>query len=131
MNVQTGQIANQYRLEVAPIEGEVIARHDGAVVAASRAARVMYESRLPPVVYFPLDDIKAILLETTDHRTFCPFKGTATYWNVKIGDTIIENGAWTYKKALPESRDGEVLKLLGICRRCILRGDSSSTGFSL
>ena len=26
---------------------------------------------------------------------------------------------------------GEVLKLLGICRRCILRGDSSSTGFSL
>ncbi len=109
MNVQTGQIANQYRLEVAPIEGEVIARHDGAVVAASRAARVMYESRLPPVVYFPLDDIKAILLETTDHRTFCPFKGTATYWNVKIGDTIIENGAWTYKKTLPESRDIEGL----------------------
>ena len=27
--------------------------------------------------------------------------------------------------------EGEVLKLLGICRRCILRGDSSSTGFSL
>ena len=27
--------------------------------------------------------------------------------------------------------NGEVLKLLGICRRCILRGDSSSTGFSL
>ena len=26
---------------------------------------------------------------------------------------------------------GEVLKLLGICRRCMLRGDSSSTGFSL
>ena len=29
------------------------------------------------------------------------------------------------------ARLGEVLKLLGICRRCILRGDSSSTGFSL
>ena len=29
------------------------------------------------------------------------------------------------------ARRGEVLKLLGICRRCILRGDSSSTGFSL
>ena len=29
------------------------------------------------------------------------------------------------------SQQGEVLKLLGICRRCILRGDSSSTGFSL
>ena len=29
------------------------------------------------------------------------------------------------------AHDGEVLKLLGICRRCILRGDSSSTGFSL
>ena len=31
----------------------------------------------------------------------------------------------------PPSAAGEVLKLLGICRRCILRGDSSSTGFSL
>ena len=49
----------------------------------------------------------AELLEASDHRTFCPFKGTATYWNVEVGDTIIENGAWTYKKALPESREIE------------------------
>ena len=34
-------------------------------------------------------------------------------------------------KHLDICADGEVLKLLGICRRCILRGDSSSTGFSL
>ncbi len=107
MNVQTGKIASQYRLDVAPVNGEAIARHDGVVVASSRAAKVMYETRLPPVVYFPLEDVTATLLETTDHRTFCPFKGTATYWDVKIGDKIIENGAWTYKKALPESRDVE------------------------
>ena len=35
---------------------------------------------------------------------------------------------WSRGETLPK---GEVLKLLGICRRCILRGDSSSTGFSL
>ena len=46
---------------------------------------------------------------------------------IKAWDTGHPGGLTT----LHANSAGEVLKLLGICRRCILRGDSSSTGFSL
>ena len=47
-------------------------------------------------------------------------------------DTLIgSSGDDCFLWNVGDGRDGEVLKLLGICRRCILRGDSSSTGFSL
>ena len=104
MTIQDKSAPNRYRLEVLPAAGHAVARHGDLVVAASDAARVMYETRLPPVVYFPIDDVKATLLEISDRRTFCPFKGTATYWHIKIGDTVIENGAWSYRNALEESR---------------------------
>lgn len=107
MNIQSKPHTSKYRLEVNPVPGTVVARHDGDILAKSDAARVMLETRLDPVVYFPAEDVKATLLETSDHRTFCPFKGTATYWDVKIGEKIIKNGAWTYHNALPESRDIE------------------------
>lgn len=107
MNIQSKPHSNKYRLEVNPVHGTVVAYHEGEVIAKSNAARIMLETRLDPVVYFPLDDVKAELMETSDRRTFCPFKGTATYWDVKVGDRIIENGAWTYHNALPESRDIE------------------------
>lgn len=107
MNIQSKPHTNKYRLEVNPVRGTVVAYNGGEIIASSDAARIMLETRLDPVVYFPLKDVKATLLDTTDHRTFCPFKGTATYWDVKVGDRIIENGAWTYHNALPESRDIE------------------------
>jgi class 3 adenylate cyclase/uncharacterized protein (DUF427 family) len=107
MNIRPENPSSEYRLEVVPLNDAVVARHEDTIIASSKAAKIMYETRLPPAVYFPIDDVTATLLETTDHRTFCPFKGTATYWDVKIGDRIIENGAWSYKNALPESREIE------------------------
>ncbi len=107
MNIQSPPRPGEYRLEVKPVTGTVTARHGGDIIASSNAAKIMLETRLPPVVYFPLEDVKATLLATSDYRTFCPFKGTATYWDVKIGDRVIENGAWSYRNALPESRDIE------------------------
>ncbi|MDA4844495.1 DUF427 domain-containing protein [Hoeflea poritis] len=96
-----------YRLAVSPLSGETVAKCGDEILAASHGAKLMHETRLPSVVYFPQRDVKAKLLQTSDHRTFCPFKGTATYWDVEIGGRIYENGAWSYKNAIPEARDIE------------------------
>ncbi|MCY6380142.1 DUF427 domain-containing protein [Hoeflea prorocentri] len=96
-----------YRLAVTPLSGKTVAKCGDVVLAESGDARMMHETRLPSVVYFPRKDIAVKLLATSDHRTFCPFKGTATYWDVQVGDRIFENAAWCYKNALPESRDIE------------------------
>lgn len=98
---------SNYRIEIQPVEGEVRAVNGDGVLAASRRAKVMYETRLPPTIYFPYDDVIADLREAPQKRTFCPFKGTATYMDVLQGDRIVSAGAWLYKKALPEALEIE------------------------
>ncbi|MEX3009766.1 DUF427 domain-containing protein [Hoeflea sp. TYP-13] len=107
MNIRPDKQSMGYRLEVVPLSGETVARHGDTVIASSNAAKIMHETRLPSVVYFPQEDVTATLLATTGHRTFCPFKGTATYWDVQVGDEVFANGAWTYKNAIPEAKDVE------------------------
>src|SRR5205814_2126605 len=49
-----------------------------------------------PVYYFPRADVRMDLFEPTDHQTFCPYKGKASYWTVKIGNRVAENAVWGY-----------------------------------
>ncbi len=96
-----------YRIRVEPIAGRVIARRGSTVLADSRSARMMHETRLPPTIYFPKQDVPALTGSRSDHRSFCPFKGTATYWAIEAGGETVANAAWSYENALPESRDVE------------------------
>ncbi|MGI9354983.1 MAG: DUF427 domain-containing protein, partial [Rhizobiaceae bacterium] len=99
-----------YSLSVDPISGETTASRDCLLLAKSTNAKVMHETRLPPVVYFPIDDLKVPVRDNTDVRTFCPFKGTARYFDLRVEGEWLERAAWHYPKPLPESRaiDGYV-----------------------
>ena len=43
------------------------------------------------------------LLEPSTTTTYCPYKGTATYWNATIDGAVVEDVAWSYEDPLPES----------------------------
>jgi uncharacterized protein (DUF427 family) len=75
-------------------------RFGGEDVADSRRARVLFETGHLPVPYFPLDDVRTDLLEETDHSTHCPFKGDASYWTIRAGDSSAENAVWTYREPI-------------------------------
>ncbi|KAL1956654.1 hypothetical protein VTO42DRAFT_6904 [Malbranchea cinnamomea] len=48
-------------------------------------------------VYFPLASIKdQSVLTPSDTSTFCPWKGTASYYDLKLGDTVVRDAAWYY-----------------------------------
>ena len=81
--------------ETAP--GRVRAAFAGETVADSTKAVVLRESGLPPVFYFPPDDVRADLLSATDLHTRCPFKGEASYWSADIGDVAHDGIAWEYE----------------------------------
>ena len=36
-------------------------------------------------------------------ETYCPYKGTATYWSARVGDEVVTDVAWSYQDPLPES----------------------------
>lgn len=97
-------MGHSYHIEIEPLSGRVVARRNGVVLASSERAAVMYETRLPPAIYFPPEDIVAPLSEVTDLQTFCPFKGTASYQDIVLPDETLRNAVWSYRSALPESR---------------------------
>ena len=92
-----------YRLIIEPSARRIHVTLNGEIVADSRRALVMHETRLPIVYYFPRDDVRMDLLERTDHLTYCPFKGNASYWTVKVGDKTSENTAWSYEAPFDEA----------------------------
>jgi uncharacterized protein (DUF427 family) len=59
-------------------------------------AKLLYESGIPPVLYVPLEDVRADLIERTGHSSHCPFKGDAAYWTIRAGGKVVENALWGY-----------------------------------
>jgi uncharacterized protein (DUF427 family) len=66
----------------------------GEVLADSRDALALKEGNYPVVYYVPRKDVKMDRLARTGHRTYCPFKGHASYYSLKGG---AENAVWTYE----------------------------------
>ena len=85
-----------YRVDLEPNPRRVTVRLAGQTIADSRRTLRVRETRHEPVIYFPREDVRMDLLEPTDHQTFCPFKGEAAYWSVRIEDRVEENAVWSY-----------------------------------
>ncbi|MFM0123726.1 DUF427 domain-containing protein [Paraburkholderia sp. RL18-101-BIB-B] len=74
----------------------VLVKSGGRIVADTRRAVTFTESKYPPVQYIPRDDVDMTLLEPTQHKSYCPYKGEATYFSIKgIGERGI-NAVWSY-----------------------------------
>jgi uncharacterized protein (DUF427 family) len=72
----------------------------GETVADSRRVKLMHEQGHLPVYYFPRGDVRRDLLEATGHTTHCPFKGDASYWSVRVGESVVENAVWGYPEPI-------------------------------
>jgi uncharacterized protein (DUF427 family) len=46
--------------------------------------------------YFPRDAIRTEHFEASEKTTWCPWKGTASYFTVKAGDAENRDAAWYY-----------------------------------
>ena len=85
-----------HRLLLTPFPRRVRAELAGVTVFDTIDGGLVHESNLLPVLYVPEADVDMGLLEPTDHRTHCPFKGDASYWSVRVDDRVAENAVWSY-----------------------------------
>ena len=83
-------------------------------IADSRQALLLREGPLPPVLYFPREDVQMDYLQRTEHSTHCPFKGDASYFSISAGSKVVENAVWTYES--PISSVGEIKGYLAFDR---------------
>ncbi|MBX4888483.1 DUF427 domain-containing protein [Rhizobium bangladeshense] len=75
----------------------VVVTFGGRTIADSRNALTLREASYPPVHYIPRRDVDMTLLQRTDHRTHCPYKGDASYYSIALGGERSENAVWTYE----------------------------------
>ncbi|WP_329171827.1 DUF427 domain-containing protein [Streptomyces sp. NBC_01477] len=85
-------------ITVEPNPSRVVVRAGGRVVADTTRALTLRESSYPAVQYIPLDDVEPTALEPTDSRTYCPYKGDASYYSLITADGTVADAVWTYDK---------------------------------
>ena len=79
----------------------VVVRSGSVVIAETDRALEMREASYPPVLYIPLDDVDLSHLQRSEHHTWCPYKGEASYYDVVGGDvdgdgTDLTAAVWYY-----------------------------------
>jgi uncharacterized protein (DUF427 family) len=84
-------------ITVVPADGRVQVRFHGRRIADTSRALLLTEARHRPVLYIPLEDVDADVLEPSDHRTYCPFKGDAAYYSLHDRDEFAEDAVWVYR----------------------------------
>jgi uncharacterized protein (DUF427 family) len=91
----------EHPITVTPANARIVVRADGHVVADTTDALALQESTYPVAYYIPLADVDQNLLRRTDHSTYCPFKGDASYYTVVTPEREIENSVWSYETPYP------------------------------
>ncbi len=88
-------------ITIEPNPAHITVTVGGKVVADTRAALTLREASYPPVQYIPRKDVNMSLLERTQHTTYCPYKGDASYYSIPNGGQKSVNAVWTYEAAFP------------------------------
>lgn len=92
-----------HRVDVRPSSRHVEVYAGEELVAESHSPLVLAETGLPLRFYLSPDEVK-VPLEPTDTSTYCPYKGDARYWTVRLGDgRELADAAWGYDEPTPES----------------------------
>jgi uncharacterized protein (DUF427 family) len=94
----------EHRVDLLPESRQVRVTFAGTVVADSRAAVRCEETGHGPVHYLPEKDVRLDLLHTTEHKTYCPFKGDCSYWTIETGGKQAENAVWGYRAPYDEAK---------------------------
>lgn len=87
------------RVEPTPRRIRVV--FNGETIADSTRALRVLETSHPPVYYIPREDIREGVLSRSPRRTYCEFKGMASYWAVRVGDQAVPDAAWSYPEPTP------------------------------
>ena len=75
----------------------------GTMLADTVDTVIVFETALEPRLYVDPSLVRTDLLRRSDTTTYCNYKGYATYWSAVVGDTIVEDVAWSYEGPPPES----------------------------
>lgn len=72
---------------------------EGSVIAESDHTEIVEGNH-----YFPPESLNREHLRPSAHTSVCSWKGTASYYDVVVGDKVNANAAWHYPKPKDAAR---------------------------
>jgi uncharacterized protein (DUF427 family) len=84
-------------ITIQPNPSRVVITVGGKVIADTREALTLSEAAYPPVQYIPRRNVDMAALTRSDHTTYCPYKGEASYYSIPAGGDRSRNAVWTYE----------------------------------
>jgi uncharacterized protein (DUF427 family) len=109
-------------IRIVPAKGRVHVRFDDAEIGSSLHALEVHEPGEPMRIYLPRSDVREDVLELSETRTTCPYKGEAHYYTIKTLTADGPDQAWYYPDPCP---------LVEQIRDCIaFRGDRIEYSYS-
>lgn len=88
----------EHPITVTPSGGRVVVKAGDTVIVDTRNALTLKEGSYPPVFYVPRADADMAKLTRTEHHTYCPFKGEASYFSLPGTGEGATNAIWTYEE---------------------------------
>lgn len=83
-------------ITVEPYPKHLVVKYKGEVIADTRSALRLQEANYPAVFYIPRGDAQMAKFTRSDHITYCPYKGDASYYSLP-GGADAANAVWTYE----------------------------------
>ena len=71
------------------------------LIADTTDAKRVLETSSPPVYYLPEEDIEMKYFIKSEGKSFCEWKGVASYYTIKVHDKTAVNAAWYYPDPSP------------------------------
>jgi uncharacterized protein (DUF427 family) len=88
-------------IEIEANPDRVVVTVGGKVIADTRAALTLREAAYPAVLYVPRRDVDMAALTRSEHTSYCPYKGDASYYSIPAGGDRSVNAVWTYETPFP------------------------------
>jgi uncharacterized protein (DUF427 family) len=79
----------------------VTVSHGGLMIVDSDRCWRILETSHPPVYYVPREDIADGVLEPGEGRSYCEFKGVASYWDLVVDGNRVRQAGWSYERPSP------------------------------
>ncbi len=73
----------------------------GVTLAYTTRAKRVLETSHPPVYYIPPEDIRMEHLKSAGGRSFCEWKGVASYYDIETDERSEPRAAWFYPAPVP------------------------------
>jgi uncharacterized protein (DUF427 family) len=92
-----------HRVDCRPTRRRLRVSVAGTALVDTDRTTIVFETALDARLYVDPALVRTDLLRRSQTSSYCNYKGFATYWSAAVGDTVVDDIAWSYPEPPPES----------------------------